>query len=90
MNDYCHAKLRLISISPVYAERFTVFYSLGLISASGEVDIMTDIIKASSSDLIASFGDKVEIFSRGKLMGNKARYIVDDAVTIVCQVGSRN
>jgi hypothetical protein len=85
-NDVCFAKLRLISMKPTYMKTFPVYYSLGLMTADGAVEHMTEIVKASSSDLIAIFGNEIEVFTRSKLMANKTRFLVNEALTIVCQV----
>lgn len=82
----CYAKLRLMSLKPSYTKSFFVHYSLGLIDRSGSVDFMTDVVQASSSDLMSFAGYKIDVITRAKLMANKTRFIDDNAVTIVCQV----
>lgn len=85
-DDVCYAKLCLMSLQPSYTKPFFVYYSFGLMDHNGSVDFMTDVVKASTSDLVSFAGSKIDVITREKLMANRTRFIVDDFVTIVCQV----
>lgn len=89
-NDVCHIKLRLTNMRPSYTKCFPVFYSVGVMNVDGVIDCKTDVIKTSSSELIALFGNEVEIFTKSKLNANKSRFLINDAVTFVCQVRIHN
>lgn len=85
-NDYCYVKLRLIKTIPSFLKSFPVLYSFGLLNADGGIDFKTETFKTLSTDLIRISGNDVEFFNRSKLKANKNQVIVEDTVTVVCQV----
>lgn len=85
-NDTCYAKLRLVNTEPAYLKSFPLTYTFGLLNAAGGIDFKTEPLKANSSDLITISGNKTELFTKRKLMANKNQVVINEAVTVVCQV----
>jgi BTB/POZ domain len=85
----CYAQLRILSTSPAYLKAFPVIYNFGLLNSAGNVDAKTETIEVLSSELVTVTGTQVELFTKSRLLANKSRFLVNDALTVVCQVSKQ-